>query len=180
MGFLTRSRQEIIELEEQGLDTDKLVLVIDAAADILYNGYRHWAQEIRVVQDRLDAALALNLRLRKEHDLIGVAKEDWAELVKLLQDNVPAAWADAEWGILEKALDTLEASLRVFEYELRRILEQTTGMTDTQLALAYPRAERQKERDVSGNLVVGVLGTTVDPSLEEAWLRGDKWSEQRK
>lgn len=175
--FLGRARAEIEQLKADGIESDRLIAVMDVAADILYNGYRHWAGEVKVVQDRLDHIMEVVGRLRLHRDPAAVM-DDLSEATKFLDDEVRPAWAEARWDKLDAALQAMEKILRVVGYEAERALEQAQGGTDALLSLSYPREARRKEHEPTEAVAVGTFGTTVDPSLEATWHQGDQWTDK--
>ena len=175
--FLVDARKEIADLKSRGVEGDKLIAVIDTAADILYNGYRHWAGEVRVVQEKLDHIMEVSARLYREHG-IQVIMEHSSGALKLLADEVRPAWAVADWQRLDAGLQSVEKILRVASYEVDRAFERAQGGTDAAVALSYPREARRKELEQGVHVEVGELGTTVDPSLAVTWQQGDHWGDR--
>ncbi len=142
--FCKRSLERMTELEEQGLEHEKLVELVDTLAEGVRIGFEHWAGEVVEVQKFIDEVHEAYQNLQKEYGEF-TPPPQMARVLTLFRKEVPELWGDAQWHELQGKLGDIKEMLnnlidiarqyRVWGDKLKTIMERVEATSEIQRRL---------------------------------------------
>jgi len=143
--------------------------MINHLADIA-RSFQLWGKRIAEIQTRVQETEELRSQLKDEYGEKVPPSQEWTAAWKTFQEKGLTAYALAEWGNLEYALNVIEDPLRKNEYKVRSALERLSTYVNGRSALdrsdedvtrgAGTRHARMRAKSIGGN------DDLLDPDLD--------------
>ncbi len=169
--------QQVISMEaEIDIEVDELITHIEGLRkQIIETSF--YAEKVKRVEDHLDETLSLEEELQAFGKTV-IAEIELYEILALLQEDVPACWAQGQWESLSQHLDTVERFARRSESMVRSELyvSRKRGLAvgkrpSPASAPKAPEAESDQEREISTNEGMTPQPSAVSRDELEAKLR---------